>query len=255
MRHLTSALILSIAATCASAAPLRIAVTSDFETTFAALADAYHKSGEEQLDPSYGATGTLYQQIVAGAPFAALFAADDQRTAQLVDAGRARPASRFIYAIGHLTLWVPGAASAPDPTWLGDAAHRIAIADPQLCPYGLAAEETLTKMSLWNAMQGRLVVGADDDQTLQSLANGRVAGGFVARAQLIAHFHGAIPDAQVWHVPESMHAPIIHEAVALNTPDAQRVESFFSFVASADGRAIVEAGGYSVLAPVKPPAP
>jgi len=56
-------------------------------------------------------------------------------------------------------------------------------------------------------------------------------------------------------VPGNLHAPIIQEAVALNSPAASRVETFFAFVASADGRAIIEAGGYSVLAPVKPPTP
>jgi ABC-type molybdate transport system substrate-binding protein len=87
-----------------------------FQDTFIKLADAYRKGANEQIDATYGATGMLYDQIIGGSKFAALFGADDVRTAQLVDAKRARPASRFIYAIGHLTLWVPGATAPPDPT-------------------------------------------------------------------------------------------------------------------------------------------
>jgi len=259
MRHLPSALLLVLAAACAHAESspetLHIAVASNFQDAFAALADAYGQRNHVRIEGSYGATGALYDQIMGGAPFAALFSADDQRTAQLVDAKRARPASRFIYAIGHLVLWAPGATTAPDPTWLADTTHRIAIADPTRSPYGLAAQQTLAKLSLWDTVGARLVVGNDVAQTLQTVASGKAAGAFVANAQLIAHFHTAPPDAQVWRVPQTLHAPIIQEAVALNGPDAARVEDFFAFVASDDGRAIIEAAGYSVLAPVKTSTP
>lgn len=257
MRHLPSALLLFIAATFANAetASLHVAVASNFQDTFIKLADAYRKAANEQIDATYGATGMLYDQIIGGSKFAALFGADDVRTAQLVDAKRARPASRFIYAIGHLTLWVPGATAPPDPTWLEDKSHRIAIADPNIAPYGLAAQQTLTKLKLWDAAQSRLVVGNNIALTMETIANGKAAGGFVADAQLIAHFHAAPPDGQVWHIPENLHAPIIQEAVALDTPDAARTEAFFAFVTSDAGRAIIEAAGYSVLAPVKTATP
>jgi molybdate transport system substrate-binding protein len=259
MRHLPGALLLLVTATFAHAEsapePLRIAVAANFQDTFVTLADAYRQRSHEQIEASYGATGALYDQIMGGAPFAALFGADDQRSAQLVDAKRARPASRFIYAIGHLVLWAPGATTPPDPTWLADTTHRIAIADPTVAPYGLAAQQTLAKLSLWDTVGARLVVGNDAAQTLQTIASGKAAGGFVAEAQLIAHFHTKPPEAQVWHVPQTMHAPIIQEAVALNGPDAARAEEFFAFVASDDGRAIIEAAGYSVLAPVKTTTP
>jgi molybdate transport system substrate-binding protein len=256
MRQLSCALLLFTVAAFANAqtAPLRMAVASNFQDTFTALSEAYGKRSHEQIDATYGATGTLYDQIMSGTPFVAFFAADDQRTAQLVDAKRARPASRFIYAIGHLVLWVPGAKAPPDPSWLADNTHRIAIADPALAPYGLAAQQALTKLSLWDAMQSRLVIGSSAARTMETIASGKAAGGFVADAQLIAHFH-ASPEGQIWHVPESLHAPIIQEAVALDTPDAARAEEFFTFVASDEGRAIIEAAGYSVLAPVKPATP
>ncbi|MCX7063921.1 MAG: molybdate ABC transporter substrate-binding protein, partial [Proteobacteria bacterium] len=56
------------------------------------------------------------------------------------------------------------------------------------------------------------------------------------------------PAAQVWLVPQDMHAPIIQEAVVLETPAADRATAFFSFVASDAGRALIETGGYSVPA-------
>jgi molybdate transport system substrate-binding protein len=255
MRRFPIALLLIVAATAAHAEPLRIAVAANFQDTFDTLVTAYAQRSSDRIEASYGATGMLYTQIINGAPFAAFFSADDERTAQLVTDGRARPASRFIYAIGHLTLWTPGSTTAPDPSWLADASHRIAIANPELAPYGRAAQQTLTALELWDGVQPRLVTGTSIGQTMQFVVSGGVPGGFVAQSQLVSHFHGAIPAAEVWRVPQNLHTPIVQEAVALNTPEASRVESFFAFVASADGCAIIEAGGYSVLAPVKPPAP
>jgi molybdate transport system substrate-binding protein len=255
MRRISIALLLIGAATMGHAAPLRIAVAANFQDTFDALVTAYAQRSSDTIEASYGATGMLYTQIVNGAPFAAFFSADDQRTAQLADDGRAKPASRVIYAIGHLVLWTPGSTTAPDSTWLADTDHRIAIANPELAPYGRAAQETLTALELWNQVQPRLVTGTSIGQAMQFVVSGGVPGGFVAQSQLVSYFHGAIPATQVWRVPRSLHTPIVQEAVVLNTPEASRVEAFFAFVASADGSAIIEAGGYSVLAPVKPPTP
>ena len=127
--------------------------------TFEALVAAYAKQSTEQIEGTYDATGLLYTQIVNGAPFAALFAADGERTEQLVANGRAKATSRFVYAIGRLAFWTPGAPSQAPSNWLADPLHRIAIADPQNAPYGLAAKETLTSMKLWDQVQGRLVTG------------------------------------------------------------------------------------------------
>lgn len=248
MTRLLLALLIAMLAGYVHAEPLRVAVAANFEDTFEALVAAYAKQSSEQIEGSYGATGMLYTQISNGAPFAALFAADGDRTAQLVADGRAKADSRFVYAIGRLALWTPGTAS-PSPTeWLADETHRVAIANPELAPYGLAAKQTLTSMKLWDQIQPRLVIGNSIAQTMQFIATGAAPGGFVAQAQLISHYKGTPPSAEVWIVPLNMHAPIVQEAVVLNTPDADRARAFLKFVASDAGREIIEAGGYAVLA-------
>ncbi len=249
------AVVFVLCAVCAQGEPLRMAVAANFQDAFEALTKAYAGGGGAQIEASYGATGMLYTQIVNGAPFDAFFAADDVRPQQLVADGRARPASRFIYAVGHLTLWAPTASTTPGPGWLAANESRLAIANPELAPYGHAAQETLAALHLWESMQTRLVRGTSIAQTFQFIASGGVPGGFVARAQLISYFHGAPNAAEVWDVPERLHTPIVQEAVALNSKAADRAEAFFDFVVSADGRAIIERAGYRVLAPIKSHAP
>ena len=249
MRRLLAGLLIVAIGSSADADPLRIAVAANFQNTFEALVAAYAKQSTEQIEGTYDATGLLYTQIVNGAPFAALFAADGERTEQLVANGRAKATSRFVYAIGRLALWTPGAPSQAPSNWLADPLHRIAIADPQNAPYGLAAKEALTSMKLWDQVQGRLVTGNSVAQALQFIESKSAAGGFVAQAQLIAHYKGKPPSTDVWLVPLSMHSPIVQEAVVLNTPAADRAQAFLTFVASDAGRALIEANGYAVLAP------
>jgi len=252
MHRLTIFLLGTLLGVGAHGETLRMAVAANFQDTFEALSAAYGAQDGDTIEGSYGATGMLYTQIVNGAPYVAFFAADDQRTNELINAGRAVPASRFIYAIGHLALWTPGAQQAPGPDWLADSSHRIAIANPELAPYGRAAQETLTKLGLWSAAAARLVTGASIAQAFQFTASGGADGGFVAASQLNSHFHGAVPAAEVWYVPQNSYTPIVQEAVALDAKRYRQVQRFFDFVTSDAGRTIIEDAGYSVLAPIKP---
>jgi molybdate transport system substrate-binding protein len=86
-------------------------------------------------------------------------------------------------------------------------------------------------------------------QAMQSVESGAAAVGFVAQSQLVARYAGKPPAAEAWLVPLNMHAPIVQEAVVLNTPDAERAQAFMTFVSSDAGRAIIESGGYMVLLP------
>ncbi len=249
MSRLITGLLITVIACLANADPLRIAVAANFQGTFETLVAAYATQSSDQIDGIYDATGSLYTQIINGAPFAALFAADGDRTEQLVANGRARAASRFVYAIGRLSLWTPGAPSQSPSEWLADPQHRIAIANPEIAPYGLAAKQALTSMKLWDQVQPRLVTGNNATQAMRLIETKNAAGGFVAQAQLIDHYKGKPPAADVWLVPLNMHVPIVQEAVVLNTPAADRAQAFLAFVASDTGRGLIEASGYAVLAP------
>jgi len=249
LRYL-SMLLLTVAGTCDAAEPLRIAVASSFESTFESLRAAYATQSPIRVDPTYASTNALYLQIVSGTPFAALFAADSVRTEKLVGEGRAKATSRFVYAIGRLALWTPGAGAPPPTAWLANSSHRIAIADPGNSAYGLAAKQALTSMKLWDAVQPRIVIANGDDDAMQAIESKSVQGGFVPFGQLLAYYKGKPPTDDTWTVPQNMYEPIVQEAVVLDGPDSSRAQDFLTFVASEAGHAIVSADGYAVLATV-----
>ena len=246
-----SILLLCVASGASRAAePLRIAVTASFESTFEALRTAYAKQSSERIDPTYGSSSALYLQIVAGTPYAALFSADSDRTEKLVGESRAKATSRFVYAIGRLALWTPGAGAPPPLAWLADSAHRVAIADAGTSSYGLAAKQALMSMKLWDSVQSRIVISNGDAEVMQAIEAKSAPGGFVPYGMLLTQYKGKPPTDDVWVVPQNMYEPIVQEAVVLDGPDALRAQEFLTFVASDAGRAIISADGYAVLASV-----
>ena len=57
---------------------------------------------------------------------------------------------------------------------------KIAIANPKLAPYGIAAQQTLHNLSLWQEFLPHRVMGKNVLQTLQFYTTGSVKGAFVA---------------------------------------------------------------------------
>src|SRR6185503_13564172 len=191
---------------------------------------------------SSGSTGGHYAQIKNGAPFEAFFSADAERPRLLEAEGIAVPGSRFLYAIGRVALWSSRAGYVDaDGKVLetGDFRH-LAIANPELAPYGAAAREVLMARGLWGRLQPRLVTSQDIGQAYGFVKTGNAELGFVAWAQLKQ------PSGEVagsyWLVPESLHEPIEQEAVLLRDVPAAR--ALMEFVKSPEAREIIRSHGY-----------
>ena len=107
-----------------------------------------------------------------GAPLDVLLAADEKTPKLLEQEGLAIVDTRFVYALGKLVLWSakPGFVDNKGEVLSKGSYNKIAYADPQLAPYGLAAQETLQKMNLWDKVQSKIVTGESIAQTYQFAA-------------------------------------------------------------------------------------
>lgn len=224
------------------AATLNAAVAANFRDTFEVLRERFTQATGIEVNASYGASGMLYTQIRSGAPFAVFYCADVERPALLESAGIAQPGSRFVYAAGSLSLWVPG-STQPDQHWLLDDGHRFTIANPEIAPYGRAAMQVLDQLQATPVTPGRIIIGNSVAQTMHFIATGAVPGGLVARAQLIAL---GVPATEIWQVPATMYAPIEQAAVAIKGGDEAAARSLLDFTRSTDSRALIVSHGYSV---------
>ena len=238
-----------VLALCSCSAPpetqvseVRVAVATNFAEVMEELANRFEAESGHTVLVSPASTGAHYAQIRNGAPFDVFFSADRERPELLEQEGAAVAGTRITYAIGRLVLWSPDPGLVDDAgDVLGSGEFRyLAIANPELAPYGAAARQVLERRGLWDGIQDRLVRGQDIGQTYAFVSSRNAEIGFVALSQIQR------PDAEVegsrWLVPESEHDPIEQQAVLLvDTPAARE---FLDFVCGEEARALIRSFGY-----------
>ena len=239
-------LVLGVAsAAAAAAAEVSIAVASNFSAPMQAIARAFEKDTGHKAVMAFGSTGSFHAQVLNGAPFQVLLAADATTPAQLEKAALAVQGSRFIYATGRLVLWSKQAAMVDDQGAVlrNSAFRKLAVANPKLAPFGAAALETLTSLGLMGQVQDRLVEGQNIAQTHQFVSTGNAELGFVALSQVYAN--GRIAEGSGWVVPAHLHRPITQEAVLLNAGrDKPAAAALMAYLKGARARGIMRAFGY-----------
>lgn len=230
----------------AHADTVSVAVASNFTAPMQAIAEAFAQDTGHKAELSFGATGKFYAQINHGAPFDVLLAADDKTPTKIATEGKGVADSRFTYAIGKLVLWSKQANYVDDK---GDVLKRtdwqhIAVANPKLAPYGLAAEQTLAQLNVLDSVRPKFVQGENIGQTYQFVASGNAPLGFVALSQVMKD--GKITEGSAWIVPADMHAPIRQDAIVLNTgKDNAATSALMEYLKGDKARAIITAYGYA----------
>src|SRR5574337_1441237 len=197
------------------AAEVQVAVAANFAGPMERIAAGFGAATGHRLKVAVGSTGKFYSQIVAGAPFEVLLAADDERPTKLVDSGHAVAGTRFTYAIGKLVLWSPKPGFVDDRGAVlasGGFAH-LAIANPKTAPYGAAAMQALQARGLSEALAPKLVTAESIGQAFQFVATGNAELGFVALSQVAAP--GRPADGSSWLVPQNLYREIRQDAVLL----------------------------------------
>lgn len=222
-----------------------VAVAANFVPPLEELEKAFERRGEHELTIVSGSTGQLYTQVVNGAPFDVFLSADGEHVDMLVRAKLADGATRFTYAIGKLALFTRNTDKLAPLTL--DTLRRtdyrwLAIGNPELAPYGLAAQQALTKLGLWDALQPRIVRGENIAQTFTMAETRNADLAFVSLSQAIA-YTGA---ASRFVVPAELYDPIRQDAVLLARGSGNAAaRAFLAFLAGAEAVAVIERFGYA----------
>lgn len=222
------------------------AVAANFAEAAEALAPLFQEATGHTLAVTTGSTGKLYAQVSEGAPFDILLSADAATPARLVTEGKAVEGSAMAYAVGRLTLWSSDRDRIADDgrTALEDPALRfLAIANPDLAPYGAAAREALQGLGLWDALQPKIVMGQNIGQTNSLVASGAAEIGFVALSAVMSPRNDQ--RGSRWDVPMDLYTPIRQDAVLLNHgADNPAAQAFLDFLKTPEAVEIIAAFGY-----------
>ena len=226
----------------AAAATVQIAVASNFMAPAKEIASAFTAKTGHQTNLSFGPSGQIYVQITHGAQFEVFLSADKERPQQAEKDGFSIYGTRFTYAVGRLVLYStrPGFVDANGKVLARGDFEHLAIADPTVAPYGLAAVESLGKLGLYDRLKPKVVQGSSIAQTFQFVQTGAAQVGFVAQSQVINR-----PDGSRWIVPATLHSPIDQQAVLLKTgANNPAAKAFMTFLKSPAARAIIRRYGY-----------
>lgn len=227
-----------------AAAPIRVAAASDLSAVFGDLAAAFERAEHARVEVTFGSSGLLARQLAEGAPYDAFFAASEALADRAASSGACDPRSKRRYARGRLVLWSRDDAPRADglPALADPRFARIAIANPEHAPYGLAARQALEHAGVWAAVAGRVVRADNVRQALELARSGNAEVALVARSLV-----GGVRGGRALLLPEALHAPILQVAVAcLQGPDPDGGRRFLRFVTGPEGRALLAHGGLEV---------
>lgn len=240
-------LALLIAGHAAWADEVQVAVAANFTAPMQRIAVEFEKDTGHKAQLSFGATGKFYAQIRNGAPFQVLLAADDETPAKLEKEAMTQSGGRFTYAIGKLALWSakPGYVDDQGEVLRKGDFNKLALANPKLAPYGLAAMESITRLGVLSAVESKFVQGENIAQTYQFVSTGNAELGFVALSQVMKD--GRIASGSAWIVPASLHTPIRQDAVVLAKGQGNAAAgALMKYLKGDKARAIIKGYGYDL---------
>lgn len=225
----------------AAADEVSVAVAANFTDASKNIAAAFEEKTGNDVKLSFGSTGSLYTQITQGAPFQIFLAADQTRPQKTVDEGFGVDGSVFTYAVGKLVLWSRKADLVKGAGTLKVASfNKLSICNPVAAPYGAAAVEAMKSLKVYEALEPKLVQGANVSQAFQFVETGNADLGFVALSQLAGDDSGSR-----WVVPQDLYSPIRQDAVLLKTGAGDpAATAFMDFLKGTEARAIIEKYGY-----------
>ncbi|MBV9761503.1 MAG: molybdate ABC transporter substrate-binding protein [Acidobacteriaceae bacterium] len=212
---------------------LTIAAAADLSSLQVPLAKAY-------ADPVrfvIASSAVLAQQIENGAPYDVFLSANAAYVDRLASSRKLDPASVCIYTRGRVGLLWRDGRHHPFKDLTQDWVRIVALPNPRLAPYGVAAQQSIEHAGIWPKVQPKVVYGENVRETLELFTSGNADAVLTSNSLL----RGKNPDL----VPSEWHAPIVQKggivAGAKNLDAAQR---FMNFLTGPAGQAVFADFGF-----------
>jgi molybdate transport system substrate-binding protein len=222
---------------------LIVAAAANLTEAFAEIGPRFTSKTGIRVVFSFGATADLAKQIENGAPFDVFASADAGHVDQLERKGLIAPGSRALYARGRLVMWLPSGSNLKVSKISDITAkdfERIAIAKPDIAPYGEAAIESLGALGIWSQVESRVIYAQNVSQAKQYASTGNAEVAFIPLA-LVKPGEGTYIE-----VPEESHQPIDQALGIVNDSQKQAgAWKFLEFLLGKEGQDLLSKYGYS----------
>lgn len=229
------------------AQPVTIAVAANMKDAFSEITTAFKATRKQELRVVYGSSGNLTTQIMNGAPFSLFIAADEYFPLELYKKGKAIDEGS-VYAIGKLAL-IAKASSAvalvdnkADIARVVMKANKVAIAKPELAPYGRAAIEYLKAEGLWEIAKNKLVFGDNVGAITSYVLTGAADLGFTALS--LAKSPEVAKEANYLPLNSKLYEPIRQRMILIKGAPPEALE-LYRFMQSSQAKVILHKYGYT----------
>ena len=198
---------------------LTVAAAADLSKVTPELAQVFEKTNPNiRVRFVIEASAMLSQQIENGAPYDVFLSANAQFVDNLISSGKVAPGAA-VYATGRLAILWRDAKRHEIRELSQDWVRFVALANPSLAPYGVAARQALEHEHLWDKVQPKIVYGENVRQTLQLFDSGN--------ADAVLTSDGLVSDRNPQLIPADWHWPIVQKAGIVSASSKQKDASLF----------------------------
>lgn len=224
-----------------------IAVAANMKEAFTEIVAVFRSSGKPEMRVVYGSSGNFTAQILNGAPFSLFIAADERFPLELYKKGITMDEG-VVYAIGKLAIITKTTANTQpldnkiEITQAFMRANKVAIAKPDLAPYGSAAVEYLKAEGLWNAVKDKLVYADNVGAATAYVVSGAADMGFTALS--LAKSPRLSKQTSFLLVNSNLYNSIRQRMVLIKGAPPEAID-LYQFMQGPQARTILEKYGYS----------
>lgn len=224
--------------------PMIIATSANMQFATQELTRQFTEKTGITCELVLGSSGKLTAQIKEGAPYNVFLAANMKYPNEIFKSGLAVDPPK-IYAYGKLVLWsmIDGIEPSVEQLSAGSVKY-IALANPKIAPYGIAALEALQHYDLIPGIEDKLVYGESIAQTNQFITSGSAELGFTAMSVVLSP---QMKGKGHWvEVDEDVYTPIGQGVVIIRRKnlDNSDTKKFVEFLFSTEGKKILKDFGY-----------
>lgn len=232
----------------ALAQQLSVAAASDLQFALKDVAAQFEKTSGAKVQLSFGSSGNFFSQIQNGAPFDLFFSADVDYPRKLETAGLIEPGTIYEYATGRIVLWTrsDSGVDLKDglPSLLSPRVKKIAIANPDHAPYGLAAVAALQHAGLYEKVKDKLVFGENVSQAAQFASTGNAEVGIVALALALAP--ALTSTGRSAEIPAEFYPPLRQSCVVIkSSQNKATARAFIEFLKKSETMKVLQLYGFS----------